>query len=67
MQSSLIATALIAASLMALPEPSAAQSLRGSHASVSLVYRRAVRGDLVFEEVAAMTAGVRRKTGRGAW
>jgi uncharacterized protein DUF5715 len=62
MQSSLIATALIAASLMALPEPSAAQSLRGSHASVSLVYRRAVRGGLNFYET---TSDVKRAVLRG--
>jgi len=62
MQSSLIATALIAASLMALPEPSAAQSLRGSHASVSLVYRRAVRGGLNFYET---TSDVKRAVVRG--
>jgi hypothetical protein len=62
MQLSLIATALIAASLMALPEPSAAQSLRGSHASVSLVYRRAVRGGLNFYET---TSDVKRAVVRG--
>ena len=62
MQPSLIATALIAASLMALPEPSAAQSLRGSHASVSLVYRRAVRGGLNFYET---TSDVKRAVVRG--
>ena len=62
MQSSLIATALIAASLMALPEPIAAQSLRGSHASVSLVYRRAVRGGLNFYET---TSEVKRAVVRG--
>ena len=50
MQSSLVATALIVVSLVALPEPGAAQSLRGSHASVNLMYRRAVRGGLDFYE-----------------
>ena len=50
MQSSLVATALIVVSLVALSEPGAAQSLRGSHASVNLMYRRAVRGGLDFYE-----------------
>jgi len=62
MQSSLIAAAVIAASLVALPEPGAAQSLRGSHASVSLMYRRAVRGGLDFYET---TSDVKRAVVRG--
>jgi len=62
MQSSLIAAAVIAASLIALPEPGAAQSLRGSHASVSLMYRRAVRGGLDFYET---TSDVKRAVVRG--
>ncbi len=63
MQSSLVATALIAASLIALPQPSAAQSLRGSHASVSPMYRRAVRGGLDFYET---SSDVKRAVIRGA-
>jgi len=62
MQSSLVAAALIAASLIALPQPGAAQSLRGSHASVSLMYRRAVRGGLDFYET---SADVKRAVVRG--
>lgn len=62
MQSSLVATALIAASLIAVPSPGAAQSLRGSHASVSLMYRRAVRGGLDFYET---TSDVKRAVLRG--
>ena len=62
MQSSLIATAVIAASFIALPEPGAAQSLHGSHASVSLMYRRAVRGGLDFYESAS---DVKRAVVRG--
>ena len=62
MQSSLVATALIAASLIAVPQPSAAQSLRGSHASVSLMYRRAVRGGLDFYET---SSDVKRAVIRG--
>jgi hypothetical protein len=62
MQSSLVATALLAASLVALPQPSAAQSLRGSHASVSLMYRRAVRGGLDFYET---SSDVKRAVIRG--
>jgi len=62
MQSRLIATALVAASLIALPEPGAAQSLHGSHASVSLMYRRAVRGGLDFFET---TSDVKRAVVRG--
>jgi uncharacterized protein DUF5715 len=62
MQSPVITAALIAASLIALPEPGAAQSLRGSHASVSLMYRRAVRGGLDFYET---TSDVKRAVVRG--
>ena len=62
MQSSLALTTLIAASLVALPEPGAAQSLRGSHASVSLMYRRAMRGGLDFYET---TSDVKRAVVRG--
>src|SRR4030095_6218144 len=62
MQSPFIATALLAASFIALAEPVAAQSLRGSHASVSLVYRRAVRGGLDFYET---TSDVKRAVVRG--
>jgi len=62
MQSPFIATALIAASLIASAEPGAAQSLRGSHASVSLMYRRAVRGGLDFYET---TSEVKRAVVRG--
>ena len=62
MPSSLVATALIAASLIALPQPGAAQSLRGSHASVSLMYRRAVRGGLDFYET---SSDVKRAVIRG--
>lgn len=62
MQSSLVATALIAASLVALPQPAVAQSLRGSHASVNLMYRRAVRGGLDFYET---TSDVKRAVVRG--
>jgi len=62
MQSSLVATALIAASLIGVPQPSAAQSLRGSHASVSLMYRRAVRGGLDFYET---SSDVKRAVIRG--
>jgi hypothetical protein len=57
-----ITTALVAASLIALAEPGAAQSLRGSHASVSLMYRRAVRGGLDFYETAS---DVKRAVVRG--
>ena len=62
MQSPLLTAALVAASLIALPEPGAAQSLRGSHASVSLMYRRAVRGGLDFYET---TTDVKRAVVRG--
>ena len=62
MQSPLLTAALVAASLIALPEPGAAQSLRGSHASVSLIYRRAVRGGLDFYET---TTDVKRAVVRG--
>jgi len=42
--------ALASASLVTAVAPLSAQSLRGSHASVSLMYRRAVRGGLDFYE-----------------
>ena len=58
----LIAITLAATSLIASAQPSAAQSLRGSHASVNLMYRRAVRGGLDFYET---TAAVRRAVVRG--
>lgn len=58
----LIAITLAATSLIASAQPSAAQSLRGSHASVNLMYRRAVRGGLDFYET---TADVRRAVVRG--
>lgn len=50
MQSSFLTLSLFAASIIGVAEPCAAQSLRGSHASVSLMYRRAVRGGLDFYE-----------------
>jgi len=62
MQSSFLALSLFAASIIGLAEPCAAQSLRGSHASVSLVYRRAVRGGLDFYET---TSDVKRAVVRG--
>jgi len=62
MQSPFIAVALVAASLLALAEPGEAQSLRGSHASVSLMYRRAVRGGLDFYET---KSDVKRAVVRG--
>jgi len=62
MQSPVIAAVLAAASLIALAEPGAAQSLRGSHASVSLMYRRAVRGGLDFYET---RSDVKRAVVRG--
>jgi hypothetical protein len=46
----LATVAVFSASLVAAAAPLSAQSLRGSHASVSLVYRRAVRGGLDFYE-----------------
>jgi len=62
MRFSLAVTALIAASLIALPQPGEAQTLRGSHASVSLMYRRAVTGGLDFYET---TSDVKRAVVRG--
>lgn len=44
------AITLIATSLVTVVSPVAAQSLRGSHASVNLMYRRAVSGGLDFYE-----------------
>jgi hypothetical protein len=60
--SRLTAITLAATSLFASAQPSAAQSLRGSHASVNLMYRRAVRGGLDFYET---PAEVRRAVLRG--
>lgn len=60
--SRLTAITLAATSLVASAQPSAAQSLRGSHASVNLMYRRAVRGGLDFYET---PAEVRRAVLRG--
>ena len=54
--------ALVATSLFAPSRIVAAQSLRGSHASVNLMYRRAVRGGLDFYET---PAEVRRAVVRG--
>ena len=60
--SRLTAITLAATSLLASAQPLAAQSLRGSHASVNLMYRRAVRGGLDFYET---PAEVRRAVLRG--
>ena len=60
--SRLTAVTLAATSLLASAQPAAAQSLRGSHASVNLMYRRAVRGGLDFYET---PAEVRRAVLRG--
>lgn len=57
-----IAASLAVASLVVAAEPSFAQSLRGSHASVNLMYRTAVRGGLDFYET---NAEVRRAVVRG--
>src|SRR6476659_1313027 len=62
MQSSVLALCLLAASVIGLAEPCAAQSLRGSHSSVSLMYRRAVRGGLDFYET---RSDVKRAVVRG--
>lgn len=62
MQSSFFTLSLLAASIIGLTEPCAAQSLRGSHASVSLMYRRAVRGGLDFYET---RSDVKRAVVRG--
>jgi hypothetical protein len=58
----LVALSLIATSLAAWAEPSFGQSLRGSNASVNLMYRRAVRGGLDFYET---TPQVKRAVVRG--
>lgn len=58
----LVALLLMATSFAAWAEPSAAQSLRGSNASVNLMYRRAVRGRLDFYET---TTEVKRAVVRG--
>jgi hypothetical protein len=57
-----LAVSLIAASLVAAAQTASAQSLRGSHSSVSLMYRRAVRGGLDFYET---PSEVRRGVLRG--
>ncbi len=62
MQSSFVAFSLLAASIIGVAERCAAQSLRGSHASVSLMYRRAVRGGLDFYET---PSDVKRAVVRG--
>jgi hypothetical protein len=62
MQPPLLALSLAAASIISVAEPCLAQSLRGSHASVSLMYRRAVRGGLDFYETAS---DVKRAVVRG--
>jgi len=49
----LTTVAVFSASLVAAVAPLSAQSLRGSHASVSLMYRRAVRGGLDFYETSS--------------
>jgi hypothetical protein len=58
----LLATVLCAASLVAAVAPASAQSLRGSHSSVNLMYRRAVRGGLDFYETSSQ---VKRAVVRG--
>jgi hypothetical protein len=58
----LTSLSIIAASLVAAVAPLSAQSLRGSHASVSLMYRRAVRGGLDFYET---TGQLQRAVVRG--
>jgi len=62
MQSPFLALSLLAASVIGVAEPCAAQSLRGSHASVNLMYRRAQRGGLDFYET---TTEVKRAVVRG--
>jgi hypothetical protein len=62
MQSPLLALSLVAASVIGVADPCLAQSLRGSHASVSLMYRRAVRGGLDFYET---PSDVKRAVVRG--
>ena len=58
----LLSTVLCAASLVAAVTPASAQSLRGSHSSVNLMYRRAVRGGLDFYETSSQ---VKRAVVRG--
>jgi Family of unknown function (DUF5715) len=60
--SRLAALSLAVSSLVASTQPAVAQSLRGSHASVNLMYRRAVRGGLDFYET---PTDVRRAVVRG--
>lgn len=62
MQSPLLALSLVAASVIGVADPCLAQSLRGSHSSVSLMYSRAVRGGLDFYENAS---DVKRAVVRG--
>jgi len=57
-----VALSVVALSVATSAEPAAAQSLRGSHASVNLMYRRAVRGGLDFYET---TSEVKRAVVRG--
>jgi hypothetical protein len=58
----LLAAVLCAASFVAAAAPASAQSLRGSHSSVNLMYRRAVRGGLDFYETSSQ---VKRAVVRG--
>lgn len=60
--SRLVAASLLTASFVAAAVPASAQSLRGSHSSVNLMYRRAVRGGLDFYETSSQ---VRRAVVRG--
>jgi hypothetical protein len=61
-RSRLLAASLLAASFVSAATPASAQSLRGSHSSVNLMYRRAVRGGLDFYET---SSEVRRAVVRG--
>src|SRR5215207_7864137 len=60
--SRLLTASLLVASFVAAAVPASAQSLRGSQTSVSLMYRRAVRGGLDFYET---SSEVRRAVLRG--
>ena len=62
LSSRLLAASLAVASLAGVVRPALAQSLRGSNASVNLMYTRAVRGGLDFYET---SAEVRRAVVRG--
>ena len=57
-----LAASLYAASFVVAAVPASAQSLRGSHSSVNLMYRRAVRGGLDFYETSSQ---VQRAVVRG--